>query len=158
MTCGSRGWFFLWKCWSNMIWTLKSMPPPPQFTIHNGLFWNFKMVQFLHTLSFILYLVLSWLLLWKIKCEKNHRNVLCALFQKITQFNIPYLLGQVLKHERLQKTFQWEIFSSISLIPKSHLVIIWKVKVPTERYKDPLQQPKRYASWSKSSSSSLTHR
>ena len=150
MTCGSRGWFFLWKCWSNMIWTLKSMPPPPQFTMvyfETLRWWNFY-ILLCH--SYCIYLVLSWLLLWKIKCEKNHRNVV-PYFKR--QHSLPYhtYSAKSSNMKGCKKTFQWEIFSSISLIPKSHLVIIWKVKVPTERYKDPLQEPKRYASWSKSS-------
>ena len=152
MTSGSRGWFFLWKCWSNMIWTLKSMPPPPQFTMvyFETLRWcNFYILCH----SYCIWFSLDYYF-WKIKCEKNHRNVL------IMCHSLPYhtYSAKSSNMKGCKKTFQWEIFSSISLIPKSHLVIIWKVKVPTERYKDPLQQPKRYASWSKSSSSRPTHR
>ena len=50
MTCG-RGWFFLWKCWSNMIWTKKCATTT---TIHSALFWTLKMVQFLFPTTYII--------------------------------------------------------------------------------------------------------
>ena len=147
MTSGSRGWFFLWKCWSNMIWTLKSMPPPPppQFTMvyFETLRWcNFYILCHLYCIWFSL----------DYYFEKSNVKKTIEMYYVPYFKSLPYhtYSAKSSNMKGCKKTFQWEIFSSISLIPKSHLVIIWKVKVPTERYKDPLQQPKRYASWSKS--------